>query len=316
MAPVTMKAVGVEKYGEIDNLIEKEVEIPKAKGHDVLIKVKATSINPVDTKARAGTYDDYPDYYDHVPRPFHILGFDGAGIVVERGELCHLTNVGDHVYYSGSPIRQGANAEYQAVDERSLAKMPKSVNFAQAASLPLTYITAYEALVERLEIIQGEKAGILIINGAGGVGAMATQLAKDYLYMPVIVTTASRPETQEFSKKMGATHVVNHHEDIVEQIKKLDLEGEARMYGTEFMAKSLSFVWALIGTKPYYGVNLSSHRKILQELAELVDRGVIRCNVTEVLPFTLEGIREAHKKSETSKSIGKVVMSREDAEMK
>lgn len=278
------------------------------------------------------------------------MGFDGAGIVVERGELCHLTNVGDHVYYSGSPIRQGANAEYQAVDERSLAKMPKSVNFAQAASLPLTYITAYEALVERLEIIQGEKAGILIINGAGGVGAMATQLAKDYLYMPVIVTTASRPETQEFSKKMGATHVVNHHEDIVEQIKKLDLEvpikyifitshtdqymdacakvcepfgrvcsivqGEARMYGTEFMAKSLSFVWALIGTKPYYGVNLSSHRKILQELAELVDRGVIRCNVTEVLPFTLEGIREAHKKSETSKSIGKVVMSREDAEMK
>ncbi|KAI5306980.1 hypothetical protein KEM56_005899 [Ascosphaera pollenicola] len=359
MSSLMMKAVGVEEYGGIDNLIEKEIPIPKVTGHDVLVndadeyiarRVQATSINPVDTKARAGVYDDYPDYYDHVPRPFHILGFDGAGTVVERGELCHMINVGDNVYYSGSPIRQGANAEFQVVDERSCAKMPTSLNFAQAASLPLTYITAYEALVERLEILKGEESGLLIINGAGGVGAMATQIAKEYLHLPVIVTTASRPETQDFTRKMGATHVVNHREDIVTQIKKLNLkvpvryifitshtdqymeacakicepfgkvcsivQGQARMYGTEFMAKSMSFTWCLIGTKPYYGVSVESHRQILQELAGLVDRGSVRCHVTKILPFTLQGIREAHKMSESSRSIGKVALSRENAESK
>ncbi|KAI5289589.1 hypothetical protein KEM54_003616 [Ascosphaera aggregata] len=349
MASTMMKAVVVEEYGGIDALIEKEVEVPKAMGHDVVIDVRATSINPVDTKVRAHRYDDYPDYYDRVPRPFQILGFDGAGTVIERGESSHYTKVGDRVYYACNPIRQGANAEYQVIDERSCAKMPKTLNFAQAASLPLTFITAYEALVERMEIHQGERAGLLIINGAGGVGSMATQIARRYLQLPVIVTTASRQETQDFTRECGATHVVNHREDIVSQIKDLNLDvpiryifitshtdqymdacakicapfgkvcsivqGEARMYGTEFMSKSLSFMWCLIGTKPYHGVKIESHQLILELLSELVDRAIIRCNLKKTLPFTLKGLKEAHELSETSKSIGKIALTREDSEL-
>jgi len=135
-----------------------------------------------------------------------------------------LFRVGDEVFYSGSPIRQGSNAEYQLVDERSVGHKPNMLDFAESAAMPLTYITAYEALVERLEITRSEKAALLIINGAGGVGAVASQIARTVLDLPYVITTASRPETTEFTKKMGATHVVNHREDIPAQIAELDLD--------------------------------------------------------------------------------------------
>lgn len=135
-----------------------------------------------------------------------------------------MFEVGDEVFYSGSPIRQGSNAEYQLVDERSVGHKPNTLDFAESAAMPLTYITAYEALVERLEITGGEKAALLIINGAGGVGAVASQIARTVLDLPYVITTASRPETTEFTKQMGATHVVNHRDDIAAQIAKLDLD--------------------------------------------------------------------------------------------
>lgn len=170
------------------------------------------------------------DYYDRAPAPYQICGFDGAGIVEQVGDKCSLFKSGDEVFYSGSPIRQGSNSELQLVDERSVGRKPKKLDFVESAAMPLTYITAYEALVERLEIPlplglgESEPAGILIINGAGGVGAVATQIARRILNLPVVITTASRPETIDFTKKMGATHVVNHREDIVQQIKDLHLE--------------------------------------------------------------------------------------------
>ncbi|KAI5284608.1 hypothetical protein KEM52_002826, partial [Ascosphaera acerosa] len=187
-----MKAVGVEEYGDVEALIEREVEVPKVRGHEILVEVKATSINPIDTKIRAGRYDDQPDYYSRAPRPFQILGFDGAGVVVERGERCRQIQAGNHVFYACSPLAQGANATYQALDERTCARMPRSLGFAKAAALPLAYLTAYEALVERLAIRPGERAAILVINGAGGVGSMAVQLARAYLGLPAVVATASR----------------------------------------------------------------------------------------------------------------------------
>lgn len=140
------------------------------------------------------------------------------------GPECSLFKVGDEVFYSGSPIRQGSNAEYQLVDERSVGHKPKGLDFVESAAMPLTYITAYEALAERLEIKKGEQAALLIINGAGGVGAMATQIARVVLGLPVVITTASRPETIQFTKDMGATHVVNHREDVYSQIEKLGLD--------------------------------------------------------------------------------------------
>lgn len=345
-----MKAIGVSERGDTSKLTTKQVPKPAAPtSHDLLVQIKAISVNPIDIKVRGGVYDDFPDYFDHVPKPFQIIGFDAAGVVVEAGPSVSNLRPGDDVYYAGSPVRQGSNAEYQLVDARSVARKPANLSFAEAAALPLTYITAYEALVERLGISKDENASLLIVNGAGGVGAVATQIAKKLLKLPVVITTASRPETRRFSTDMGTTHIVNHREDIVAQVKDLDLDlsyigphplkyvfithsttpylhpsaalrvpfGKVcsivqtkemdKMYGSEFMAKSLAFVWALIGTKPYYGVELESHGKILEELRGLVESGTVKSHLTKTLPLTLKGLREAHELVESGKSVGKVV---------
>ncbi|PYH75425.1 quinone oxidoreductase [Aspergillus uvarum CBS 121591] len=349
-----MKAIGVEKYGPIDHLQTRDIPKPsELQPRDLLVRVKGASVNPVDTKVRNGTYDDYPgkpmsaNYYDNVPRPFQITGYDAAGVVEAVGSECSYFKVGDEVFYSGSPIRQGSNAEYQLVDERSVGYKPKRLDFVEAAVMPLTYITAYEALVERLGIKKGERTAILIINGAGGVGAVAIQIARVLLEVPVVITTASRPETISFAKKMGATHVVNHREDVSKQIADLNIDlplkyifithstdqymdtcakicapfgkvcsivqGQAKMYGTEFMSKSLTFVWCLLGTKPYHKVDVDSHHRILEELSELIDSGKIRCHLTKRLKLTLEGVRKGHELLESGGSIGKVGLGLDEA---
>ncbi|KAL4736391.1 quinone oxidoreductase [Aspergillus similis] len=338
-----MRAITVSEYGPESNLQSQEVPDPEQpQGRDLLIRVKACSVNPVDVKVRAGRYDDYPDYYSLAPRPYQICGFDGAGEVIAVGPECSLFSIGDEVFYSGSPIRQGSNAELQLVDERAVGHKPKSLTMVQAAAMPLTYITAYEALVERLEIKKGEDAAVLIINGAGGVGAVASQIARHLLKLPVVITTASRTETVQFSKEMGATHVINHHGDMLKQIQELELnlpvkyifiahstdrhlgacakicapfgrvcsivQGQARMYGTEFMAKSLSFIWALLSTKSVYGVDQITHHEILEELARLVDSSVIKCHLTQQLDLDLAGLREAHRLVEGGGVRGKVAL--------
>jgi NADPH:quinone reductase-like Zn-dependent oxidoreductase len=152
-----------------------------------LSRVKALSVNPIDTKIRAGTYDDAPDYYDHVPSPFHIIAPEAAGVVVSVGPDVKYFQSGDSVFYVSLPTRQGASAEYQLVDERTVGHKPTSLDFVEASAMPLTYGTAWE-MAERLDIKEGEQAGILIINGAGGVGSMATQLARYVLRLPVVVS--------------------------------------------------------------------------------------------------------------------------------
>lgn len=220
-----MRAIGVEKYGSIGNLESRQVPKPGSpQGRDLLIRVEACSVNPIDTKIRNGTYDDAPDYYKFVPRPFHIIGYDGAGTVLEVGSQCRLSKPGDEVFYVNRTTRQGTYSEYQLVDERDVALKPKSLDFVEAAAMPLTYGTAYESLIERLEIKKGENVGLLIINGAGGVGAMASQIARWVLDLPVVITTASRPETVDFSKNLGATHVINHREDLKQQVNDLQLD--------------------------------------------------------------------------------------------
>jgi len=310
-------------------------------------------VNPIDTKVRSKVYDDYPDYYDHVPQPrpkpyeagYQIMGYDGAGTIAAIGDSVTDFHVGDAVYYSGSPIRPGSNAEYQLVDSRSMAPKPPSLSFVEAAAMPLTWITAYEALVERLAITPNENAGLLIINGAGGVGSVATQIARTILKLPVVVTTASRPETESFSREMGATHVVNHRGDIVSQIADLDLKVPIKyvfithsttpyldpvsricepfgkvcsivqtkdmspMYGSQFMAKSLVFVWELLGTKPWFGTDVESHGRMLRELAELVEKGEIKCHLKNTLRLDLKGLRRGHELVESGKTIGKNALS-------
>ncbi|KAL7623908.1 hypothetical protein AAE478_005465 [Parahypoxylon ruwenzoriense] len=349
-----MNAVGVAAYGPVENLQSKAVPRPqKPVDRQMLVQVKAISVNPIDMKVRNGTYDDLPDYYDRV-KPltqkspnFHIIGYDGAGIVLETGPDVKHFKPGDEVFYMGNPVMQGSYAEELMVDERHAGHKPGSLDFVQAAAMPLTYATAYESLVDRLEIKKDEKVAILIINGGGGVGSIASQIARHVLNLPIVITTASRPETAEFSRKMGATHVVNHRGDIVQQIKDLDLptgvplkyayitsrteqyirpigdilapfgkvcsivQAKFDMYGSQFMSKSLTFVWCWLGTGPYHHYEddkQEKHHEWYEEAGRLLDQGTIKCHLTLRLRLTAEGIREAHRKMEEGRMIGKLAL--------
>lgn len=196
------------------------------------------SVNPIDIKVRKGTYDDAPgmssppcitmlmnaDFYERVPRPFHVIGPDGAGTVLECGPDVEYFKPGDDVFYAVLPVIQGNSAERVITTETITGHKPKKFDFHEAAALTVTYGTAWEALVEHLGIKKGERSGILIINGAGGVGSMASQIARNILELPVVITTASRPETIAWTKKMGATHVLDHHRDLKEQVDALKLD--------------------------------------------------------------------------------------------
>lgn len=152
-----------------------------------MFRVKALSVNPIDAKIRGGVYDDAPDYYDRVPAQFHIIAPEAAGIVVSVGPDVKYFKPGDSVFYISQPVRQGASAQYQLVDERAVGHKPDSLDFVEASAMPLTYGTAWE-MAERLDIKEDEQTGILIINGAGGVGSMATQIARNILRLPVVVS--------------------------------------------------------------------------------------------------------------------------------
>ncbi|MEM8828412.1 MAG: zinc-binding alcohol dehydrogenase family protein, partial [Cyanobacteria bacterium P01_G01_bin.19] len=195
-----MKAVGLKQYLPIENensLLDIEILKPTAKGKDLLVEVKAISVNPVDYKVRAPK--------DKVESEPKILGWDAAGVVVEVGAEVTEFQPGDEVYYAGDITRPGSNSEFQLIDERIVGRKPKNLDFARAAAFPLTSITAWEALFERLNIDRhGADAGksILIVNGAGGVGSIAIQLAK--LAQLKVIATASRDETTAWCQKMGA----------------------------------------------------------------------------------------------------------------
>ncbi|KAK2684503.1 hypothetical protein QWA68_016598 [Fusarium oxysporum] len=337
----TMKAVGVAKYGDVDNLESRDVPLPgKPTGRDVLVKVQACSVNPIDVKIRAGIYDDAPDYYKFAPKDFHIIGYDGAGTVLEVGPECKFFKPGDEISYVGASTRQGSYAEYQLVSELHCASKPKSLDFVQAASFGLTFGTAYQSLHHRLEIKPSENVGILIINGAGGVGSAAIQLARNVLNLPVVVATASRQETMDYCKKMGATHVINHRKDLVEQIKDLNLsvpikyayvlasteqyvdaiakicapfgkactivQADVSLYGTDFMSKSMTFAWDWLGSAAYHRTNVEGYHEMFSTLSRLMDEKKLVPTLGKRYKLTLAGLKEAHRQIESKTTIGKV----------
>lgn len=350
----TIRAVGVSKYGPLENLESRRLPKPSPPaGRQMLVRVKGAAVNPIDIKVRGGVYDDAPDYYDRV-KPltqdephFHVMGYDGAGVVLGVGPDVKHFKEGDEIYYLGNPLGQGCYEEEMLVDERHAGHKPKSLDFVQAAAMPLTYGTAYEALVDRLEIKKGERSGILIINGGGGVGSIASQIARNVLGLPVVITTASRPETTEFSRKMGATHVVNHREDIVEQIRGLELPGDvplryafitsrteqylhpiadvlatfgkvcsivqarSDMYGSQFMSKSLTFSWCWLCSGAYHGYvndDEEKHHRWFEELARMLDDGTVKCHLMRRLKLNLAGLKEAHRENEAGSGIGKTAL--------
>ncbi|KAF4338416.1 NADPH2:quinone reductase [Fusarium beomiforme] len=343
-----MKAVGVSKYGPVDNLESRDVPKPDdPTGRQVLVKVKACSVNPIDHKVRSGTYDDAPDYYEHVPKDFHIIGYDGAGIIEKTGPDCQLFQVGDQVSWVGSPIEQGTYAEYQLVSELACARKPKNLDFVDTASYGLTFMTAYQSLYRRMEVRPEEQAGILIhvfnkINGGGGVGSAAIQLTRRVLKLPAVVATASRPETIDSCKRMGATHVINHREDLVKQIEGLKLnvpikyvyiiarteqytdavakicapfgkvctivQADVSLYGTEFMSKSLTFSWDWVGSAAYHGTRVEDYHEMLGKIASLMEEGTLFPTAGTRLKLTLEGLKEAHRRVESSTTVGKIAL--------
>ncbi|PWK05002.1 zinc-binding alcohol dehydrogenase family protein [Tumebacillus permanentifrigoris] len=336
----TMKAVGLYRYLPIDHpesLVDLELEKPTPQGRDLLVRVHAISVNPVDTKVRSPK-----EQVEATPR---VLGWDVAGIVEQVGPDCTLFQPGDTVYYAGSIVRPGANSEFHVVDERIVGRKPSTLSFAQAAALPLTAITAWEALFDRLHISQepARNAGksILIIGAAGGVGSIAVQLAKHVGL--TVVGTASREESTRWARELGADHIINHFEAFVPQLQELSfahvdyilclnstdthwvnmaeaiapqgsicsiVETKNTLDLSLLNSKSVTFAWELMFTRSMYQTpDMIEQHHLLNRVAELVDQGLIKSTISDVhSPINAENLRRAQAKLEAGRTIGKIVL--------
>lgn len=336
-----MKAVALYRYLPIDDpesLVDVELPTPVPAGHDVLVKVEAVSVNPVDYKVRApkATVESAP----------RVLGWDAAGVVEAVGPEVTLFKPGDAVFYAGDITRAGSNSEYQLVDERIVGRKPATLDFAHAAALPLTAITAWEALFARLGVSpHGADAGksVLIFGGAGGVGSIGIQLASQVAKLTV-VATASRPESAKWAQSLGADHVVNHYGDIPAQLKALGIDsvdyvlifndtdanfpaaaqvikpqgGIATIVENDkpipvelLKAKSAALHWEFMFTRSMFRTpDMIEQHKLLTEVARLVDAGTLRTTLGEVLgTINAANVRRAHKLLEEGRAIGKLVLS-------
>mmetsp|Transcript_2925 Transcript_2925/g.3921 ORF Transcript_2925/g.3921 Transcript_2925/m.3921 type:complete len:345 (+) Transcript_2925:36-1070(+) len=340
MAEVTplMKAIVQTEYGGSDVLKFMEVPKPTPGPRDILVKNHAVATNPVDAKARDGRKGGSIQGYK-------IVGFDAAGIVEAIGSEVQHYKVGDHVFYAGSLGRQGAYAEYTIVDERLVGRKPNNLTWEESAAVPLTGITAWEAIQEQLHIARplGNETNahkvLLISNGAGGAGSMAIQVAKKVFKLTVIAT-ASRPETVEFCKKLGADYVVDYKGDIEAQLKNLGFQGvdyilECSGLDPYFdtwckilnplgsicaivepqnplpignlMRKRGTLTFEMMFARPLTGIELDRQRAILHELADLCEAKVIVPRVT-VRYDSLLRLKEAADLQESGKSLGKIVL--------
>lgn len=331
-----MKAIGYNEAGPItapDSLIEFEAARPEIGPKDLLVEVKGISVNPVDVKVRAMFGPESGT---------KIIGYDAAGVVVEVGSEVSHFKVGDEVFYAGDLTRPGTNSELHAVDERIVGKKPASLGFAEAAGFPLTSITAWELLFDSLRINHGEGTGesLLVIGAAGGVGSILIQLAKKLTGLTVIAT-ASRPETIEWVEKMGADHVINHRESLVEQVKSLGLEPRyvISLSGTKghFPAivelikprghiaiiddpdsldmnsikfKALSFSWEFMFARSmFHTEDIEVQHELLNRVSEMIDSGEIVSTVTNNLgKMSAENLKKAHELQESGRAIGKNVL--------
>lgn len=332
-----MRAIGLKRYLPIEHeesFLDVELEKPKPVGRDLLVKVMAVSVNPVDTKQRAPKDD-----VEEEPR---VLGWDASGIVEAIGEDCTDFRVGDEVYYAGSITRSGSYSEYQLVDERIVGQKPRTLDFAKAAALPLTTITAWEGLFERLAIDPAQREQnidkhLLIIGGAGGVGSITIQLAK---WAGLKVTaTASREETSTWVRKLGADAVVNHHHSLEEQLsEEVDyifclnntdqhwdamatiikpqgkicsiVENKDPLDLNVLKSKSATFVWEFMFTRAMYETSdMRKQQELLNQVSHLIEEGHLQTTLTETLhPIEAKTIKHAHQMVESGSMIGKVVV--------
>jgi zinc-binding alcohol dehydrogenase family protein len=336
-----MKAVAYRQPSPIEHpesLIDLEVPAPKPTGRDLLVRVEAISVNPVDVKVRAGADPS---------GQARILGWDAAGTVIAVGPDATLFRPGDEVFYAGALERPGSNAEQQLVDERIVGRKPKTSSFAEAAALPLTSITAWELLFDRLRITRGKPANagsVLILGGAGGVGSIAIQLARRLTGLTVLAT-ASRPETQDWVRELGAHHVLDHSKPWAQQVKALVPNGVEYVLGlthteahfdeivevlapqgalaliddpparplpiNKLKSKSASLHWELMFTRARYQTpDMIAQHHLLNEVADLVDAGVLRTTLkTRLGTINAANLKRAHALIESGRALGKVVLS-------
>ena len=338
-----MKAIGVYQYlpaSDPDCFAEIHLEKPQPSHRDLLVKVKAVSVNPVDYKIRQSVKEKRV-----TPR---ILGWDAAGIVEQVGDRVSLFKPGDEVYYAGSITRPGSNSEYQLVDERIVGKKPATLSFSEAAALPLTTITAWEALFERLGIEpqqtpKNQASKVLIIGGAGGVGSIGIQLAAQVAGLQVIAT-ASRKESIDWCLAMGSNYCIDYHEPFASSLEKIavkevdyilcfndterhfkDMADVIKPQGkicsiveakhpldmNLIKSKSVTFAWEFMFTKSMYETeDMQCQHELLNQVADFVDRGILKTTVTQNLgSLNAINLAKAHALLESGKTIGKLVLS-------
>lgn len=334
-----MKAVGYKKSLPIDApeaLIDFEAAKPEPKGRDIRVSVRAISANPVDYKVRKRAEPPAGET--------KILGFDAAGIVDAVGPDVTLFKPGDEVWYAGSIQRQGTNSEFHLVDERIVGHKPKTLSFAQAAALPLTSITAWELLFDRLGVQPGKSVDprtLLIVGGAGGVGSILIQLARRLTGLTV-VATASRPESSKWCLDLGAHHVINHSKPMKEQIAALKVPPVAliaALTNTEqhfpaladiiapqgklgliddpssinvnlLKGKAASLHWESMFTRSsFQTADMIAQHNLLDDVASLIDNGVLRTTLDKVLgKINAANLKQAHTLLESGRSTGKLVL--------
>ena len=335
-----MKAVGYQTPQPIthaDALVDITLPDPVATGRDLLVEVQAISVNPVDTKVRKSTAPTEG-------QAWKVLGWDASGIVKAVGPEVTLFKVGDRVWYAGSFARHGTNAELHLVDERIVGHAPAMLDFAQAAALPLTAITAWEMLFDRLGIAPGKKPEgktLLIIGASGGVGSILTQLAVRLTGLTVI-GTASRPETQAWVKELGAHHVIDHSKPLAQELNAIGfatVDTIVSLTQTEthlpqiveaiapqgkfgliddpkaldvmpFKRKSVSIHWEMMATRSMFQTADMVHQHhLLNEVAALVDAGLVRTTLAERFgSINAENLKKAHALIESGTARGKVVL--------
>ncbi|WP_321382764.1 zinc-binding alcohol dehydrogenase family protein [uncultured Enterococcus sp.] len=333
----TMKAVLLkrpEEPGGTNYFDDGEIDIPDLiEENDLLIEVKGISVNPVDIKTSKKSLDE---------QSYRVLGWDGSGVVKQIGSAVKTFSVGDEVFYAGDYTRSGSYSQYQLVDQRLAAKKPEQLSMAESAAVPLTTLTAWESLFDRLRITEKDRGKkILIINGAGGVGSAAIQLAK-HAGLEVI-TTASRVETLEWVNKMGADRVINHRQSLSEELRKIGVKElpyilclyNPNVYWEEMAkiiqpqgricsivdadrpvdlsllkSKSVTFSWEFMFTRAMYRTeDMHCQGEILAEVAALYDQGVLSKTMTKHMhPINAENIEDAHKIVGSGKMIGKLVL--------
>ena len=337
---ILMKAVAYQKAGPITSLealVDIELDTPVAQGHDLLVRVQAISVNPVDTKIRNNVNPENNQW--------KTLGWDAVGVVEAIGGQVSQFKVGDEVWYAGALNRQGSNSELQLVDERIVGHKPKTLEATEAAALPLTAITAWEMLFDRLQVpkVAPENTTILVIGGAGGVGSITIQLLKQLTNL-TIITTASRTETKEWVKQLGADYVLDHRQPLTGQIKQLGLNAPLYVFSTTqtdqhlsdiveliapqghfgliddpeqldikpFKSKSVSVHWEFMFTRSMFQTeDMEKQSELLNEVSKLVDEGKIKTTVSQVLsPINAENLKRVHQQIESGTTKGKIVLHR------